>query len=296
MIYTLTFNPAIDYIVRLDKLKTGETNRSVLEEMQFGGKGINVSYVLAQLGVESVAVGFAAGFTGDELVKMVKSNGINADFIRLNKGNTRINVKIKEQTETEINASGPKITRTAIKQLFQKLDLLESGDTLVLSGSVPPSLPSSIYEEIILRLQDKRIRFIVDAAGELLKNVLKYRPFLIKPNLPELEELSERKLVDDKDVVGAARQLQELGARNVLVSLGADGAILLDENGTVYRQSAPKIEPLNTVGAGDSMVAGFLSAVGCGYEQALRMGVAAGSATAASQGLASKEEILEYLK
>ena len=296
MFYTVTFNPAIDYIMRLDRLQLGQTNRSAFEELQLGGKGINVSYVLAQLDVPSVALGFVAGFTGDELQRAVSDSGINADFIKLKSGNTRINVKIKGDTETEINASGPEIQSADIERLFEKLDGLCEGDTLILSGSVPPSVPEDIYKTIMQSLQSKGVRFVVDASKDVLLNTLRYRPFLIKPNLAELQETVGRQLETQDDISKAARHLQALGAENVLVSLGEKGAFLLDASGTEHFAPALKITPVNTVGAGDSMVAGFLAGCAYGYETALRLGIAAGSATAASSCLATKEEILKLFK
>ncbi len=295
MFYTVTFNPALDYIVRVDELRLGQTNRSSYDEIQFGGKGINVSFVLSQLGVPSVALGFVAGFTGDELIRAVEKCGIRADFIRLPNGNTRINVKIKGDTETEINTSGPDIPRSAVDELLAKLDLLQAGDTLVLSGSVPPSLLSSIYKEILVRLQNKGVRTVVDAAGQLLLNVLPHQPFLIKPNLDELCEIVGEPIQTEEKIIEAAKLLREKGARNVLVSLGADGAILVDEYGEVLKAKAEKITAVNTVGAGDSMIAGFLAGVDKGYDHALRLGLAAGTATAASSALATAEEILNFL-
>ncbi len=296
MIYTVTLNPALDYVLRLDSLNKGQTNRSSFVEIQFGGKGINVSYVLSQLGVPSVALGFVAGFTGDELVRIIAENGINSDFIKLDNGTTRINVKLKDDTETEINASGPEISSEALDRLFAKLESIKSGDTLVLSGSVPPSIPSNIYETVMQRLQNKGIRFVVDASKEVLLKTLKYRPFLIKPNVAELEETVGKKLVTECDIIGAAKSLQSLGALNVLVSRGNKGAILLDSFGNEHVAPAIPITPVNTVGAGDSMVAGFLAGVDKGYDNALRLGVATGSATAASSKLATKEEISEALE
>lgn len=295
MIYTVTFNPALDYILKTDDFNLGTTNRSVFEVITFGGKGINVSYVLSQLGVENTALGFVAGFTGEELLRKINSTGIKTDFIKLSSGNTRINVKIKGNAETEINASGPPITQNDIEQLFKKLENLCEKDVLVLAGSIPKCLPDNIYENILSKLQGKGIRFVVDATGELLLNVLKYNPFLIKPNLAELEDIVGEILDSEEKIISAAFKLKKMGAVNVLVSLGKDGALLIDEFGNVHRQSVLGGKPVNTVGAGDSTVAGFL--VGCdnGYEYALRLGVAAGGATACSQYLATKEEILSLL-
>ena len=295
MIYTVTFNPALDYILKTDDFNLGTTNRSVFEEITFGGKGINVSYVLSQLGVENTALGFVAGFTGEELLRKINSTGIKTDFIKLSSGNTRINVKIKGNAETEINASGPPITQNDIDQLFKKLENLCEKDVLVLAGSIPKCLPDNIYENILSKLQGKGIRFVVDATGELLLNVLKYNPFLIKPNLAELEDIVGEILDSEEKIISAAFKLKKMGAVNVLVSLGKDGALLIDEFGNIHRQSVLGGKPVNTVGAGDSTVAGFLAGYDNGYEYALRLGVAAGGATACSQYLATKEEILSLL-
>lgn len=295
MIYTVTFNPALDYILKTDDFNLGTTNRSVFEEITFGGKGINVSYVLSQLGVENTALGLVAGFTGEELLRKINSTGIKTDFIKLSSGNTRINVKIKGNAETEINASGPPITQNDIEQLFKKLENLCEKDVLVLAGSIPKCLPDNIYENILSKLQGKGIRFVVDATGELLLNVLKYNPFLIKPNLAELEDIVGEILDSEEKIISAAFKLKKMGAVNVLVSLGKNGALLIDEFGNVHRQSVLGGKPVNTVGAGDSTVAGFLAGCDNGYEYALRLGVAAGGATACSQYLATKEEILSLL-
>ena len=296
MIYTLTFNPALDYAVYVPGFTTGKTNRSAREQLDFGGKGINVSYVLHQLGEGTVALGFVAGFTGQALRESLERTGVRCDFVELKQGLTRINVKIKCENETEINAAGPEISPDALQELYGKLDCIAEGDTLLLAGSVPKSLPKDIYETILARLQGRGIHFAVDAEGQLLLNVLKYRPLLIKPNRAELCGLAGRELTDDADVECAARELQALGARNVLVSLGGDGALLLDEQGGVHRASAVGGQPVNTVGAGDSMVAGFLSGLGQGYEYALRLGLAAGGATACSPKLATREEIEQLMK
>ncbi len=296
MIYTMTFNPAIDYVMRIDKLRRGETNRSTSEEIQFGGKGINVSTVLANLERETMALGFIAGFTGDALDRAMTSRGVRTDFIRLSKGNTRINVKLKSETETEINAQGPEITADDLAKLYEKLDRIGKGDTLVLAGSVPHTLPQDIYEQILSRLQGRGIRFVVDATGALLTNVLKYHPFLIKPNRAELEEICGRVLQTDEEIAAAARELRAEGAVNVLVSLGRDGALLVDEFDCVHRRQAIDGKVVNTVGSGDSMVAGFLVGVEQGYEYALVLGNAAGNATAFSAGLATKESIMMLCK
>jgi len=295
MIYTVTFNPAIDYVIRVDQFKEGITNRSLEEEIFFGGKGINVSTVLANLGAETTVLGFIAGFTGEELNNGVEKSGVKTDFIRLKNGMTRINVKLKSERETEINAQGPDITIEEIEQLLKKLDRLKKGDTLVLAGSVPNSLPQDIYEKILARLQGKDIRFVVDATKELLLNVLKYKPFLIKPNKDELEEIFGENMDSDEKVAVAAFKLKEQGAVNVLVSLGKDGAILVDEFGKIHKQPALGGKPVNTVGAGDSMVAGFIVGAEKDYEYALLLGSAAGGATACSKGIADKEKIISLL-
>lgn len=296
MIYTITFNPALDYIMHTDKVTMGITNRSVSEEIQFGGKGINVSVILNRLGVDTTALGFVAGFTGDELCNRLNKTGVLTDFIKLADGFTRINVKIKGDSETEINATGPEITDNDIDALFKKLENLKQGDTVVLAGSIPKSLPQDIYEKIAEFLKDKNIRFAVDATGDLLLNVLKYKPFVIKPNNFELEEICDCEIHSDEDLLSSAKKLQNLGALNVLVSLGADGAFLLDESGETHKIKAHRITPINTVGAGDSMLAGFLCGAEKGYDYALKLANAAGGATAASMSLATKQEIFALLK
>ncbi len=294
MIYTVTFNPAIDYIVRMDKpLDPGMTNRSASEDCFFGGKGINVSTVLKNLGIENTALGFAAGFTGEAIVESVKGKGIIADFIMLDEGISRINVKIKGEEETEINAQGPKISDEAFNELLQKLDCLKEGDVLILAGSIPNSLPSNVYEIILERLYGKGVTFVVDATKDLLLKVLKYNPFLIKPNNHELGEMFGVVLKTDDEIEEYARKLQEMGARNVLVSMAKDGAMLITEDGQRFRVGVPKGKVKNSVGAGDSMVAGFVAGyMKTGdYRAALNMGTAAGSATAFSDDLATGDLI-----
>ncbi len=294
MIYTVTFNPAIDYIVRMDKpLEPGMTNRSVSEDCFFGGKGINVSTVLKNLGIENTALGFAAGFTGAAIVESVKSKGILADFIMLDKGISRINVKIKSEEETEINAQGPAISDKAYNTLLEKLDSLKDGDMLILAGSIPSTLPSNVYEIILERLQNKGVTFVVDATKDLLMNVLKYHPFLIKPNNHELGEMFGKVLKTDDEIEEHAKKLQEMGARNVLISMAGDGAMLVTEDGQRFRVGVPKGTVKNSVGAGDSMVAGFVAGYmkTKDYKVALNMGTAAGSATAFSDDLATGELI-----
>lgn len=296
MVYTVTFNPAVDYIVHTKELRAGATNRSDSEEIYFGGKGINVSIVLSELGVKSKALGFVAGFTGAAIEQGVSEKGIDADFVHLSGGFSRINVKIKSDEETELNGQGPKIPDEAVQQLFAKLDELQDGDTLVLAGSIPSSLPSDIYERILARLSGRKIRTVVDATKDLLVKVLKYQPFLIKPNNFELGEIFGVELHTTDEIVKYAEKLHEMGARNVLVSMAGDGAVLLDETGKTHVCGVCRGTVKNSVGAGDSMVAGFIA--GCekaGYEYALKLGTAAGGATAFSEGLATKEKINELL-
>lgn len=296
MVYTVTFNPAVDYIIHTKELRAGATNRSDSEEIYFGGKGINVSIVLSELGVKSKALGFVAGFTGAAIERGVSEKGIDADFVHLSGGFSRINVKIKSDEETELNGQGPKIPDEAVQQLFAKLDELQDGDTLVLAGSIPSSLPSDIYERILARLSGRKIRAVVDATKDLLVKVLKYQPFLIKPNNFELGEIFGVELHTTDEIVKYAEKLHEMGARNVLVSMAGDGAVLLDETGKTHVCGVCRGTVKNSVGAGDSMVAGFIA--GCekaGYEYALKLGTAAGGATAFSEGLATKEKINELL-
>lgn len=297
MVYTVTFNPALDYVVRMADFRSGGINRTEREEVQFGGKGINVSTVLSHLGVENIALGFLAGFTGQALEKGLRKSGVRTDFIWLPEGLTRINVKIKAGEETEINGQGPGIPAAALEELFRKLDQLQSGDILDLSGSIPASLPDDVYQRILQRLEGRGILSVVDATRELLCAVLPYRPFLIKPNNHELGEIFGQTPVTDQEITACARQLQERGARNVLVSMAGDGSLLLDEAGNCHRLGVPKGKVRNSVGAGDSMVAGFLAGwLRTGdYAAAHRMGAAAGSATAFSDGLADEKDILALL-
>ena len=298
MIYTVTFNPAIDYVVHLPgSLELDAVNRTVQEEYLFGGKGINVSSVLRALDCDNTALGFVAGPTGRWLEDGLRDQGVKTDFIHLNQGVTRINVKIKASEETEINGMGPQIGEADMEQLYAKLDQLGSGDALVLAGSIPSCLSGDTYEKIMARLEGRGVRIVVDATRDLLVNVLKYKPFLIKPNNHELGEIFGRELTTDAEITACAALLQSRGARNVLVSMAGDGALLLDETGKTHRMGVPKGKVLNSVGAGDSMVAGFLA----GYLQkgdynwALRLGTAAGSATAFSLGLAPREKIEDLL-
>ncbi len=297
MIYTVTFNPAIDYVVTLPRLCPGSINRNKAEEFQFGGKGINVSGVLKALGVDSVALGFIAGFTGESLEKGLQGQGLCTRFLSVAQGLTRINVKIKAQEETEINGIGPVITPEDMQRLYHQLDALVPGDTLVLSGSIPACLPDDTYEQILEHLQGRDIRTVVDATGKLLVNVLKYRPFLIKPNNHELEEIFGEELKTQEQLAACAKKLQAMGGRNILVSRAGNGALLLDEGGNTHCIACPKGQVVNSVGAGDSMVAGFLAGyLQTGdYSYALKLGTAAGSATAFSMGLASKERIFQLM-
>lgn len=295
MIYTVTFNPALDYVIGVEDLHLGEVNRTKEEAVFYGGKGINVSVVLKELDMDSVALGFTAGFTGVEIAQGVKAQGVNAEFIHLKEGMSRINIKIKSNEETEINGQGPKITEEALAQLFEKIDALQDGDVLVLAGSIPNTLPDDIYEKLMARVEGKEIQVVVDATKDLLKNVLKYHPFLIKPNNHELGEMFGVKLTTDEEIVHYANELQKLGARNVLISMAGDGAILVAEDGSVHKIGVPVGTVVNSVGAGDSMVAGFLAGyLKTGkYSEALKTGTAAGSATAFSKGLATRTYIDE---
>ena len=299
MIYTVTFNPAIDYVVRLDTpLEVGTVNRAKGEDCVLGGKGINVSGVLAQLGCQSVALGFVAGETGAWLERGLAAQGLRTDFVHLAQGMTRINVKIKAGQETELNGAGPDIPADAMHRLEEQLDRLTEEDILILAGSIPQSLPQDTYEKLLARLEGHGVRTVVDATRDLLVNVLPYHPFLIKPNNHELGEILGKELTTDEEIIAAAHTLQQKGARNVLVSMAGDGALLLDETGTVHRMGCPKGRVVNSVGAGDSMVAGFVAgwqSTG-DYLHALRLGTACGSATAFSLGLATKEKIDELMK
>ena len=297
MIYTITFNPAIDYVIHTDNIRTGEVNRTSSETYFIGGKGINVSVVLAELGVKSVALGFVAGFTGDAIENGLLKKGISTDFIKLDNGFSRINVKIKSDEETEINGQGPEISDEAIAELFRKLDSINSGDILVLAGSIPKSLDSDIYERILSYCDGKGVRFVVDASGSLLLNVLKYKPFLIKPNNHELGEMFGVKASSSAEIEKYALKLREMGARNVLVSMAGDGAVLFAEDGNTYSCGVCKGTVRNSVGAGDSMVAGFIAGIADGdYSHALKLGTACGGATAFSDDLAVKEDIDRLLK
>ena len=298
MIYTVTFNPAIDYVVKVDDLTLGMVNRTRQEDIYYGGKGINVSIVLKNLGIQSTALGFVAGFTGREISDGVAAAGVSSDFITLREGLSRINVKIKSQEESEINGQGPMIHEDELEQLYAKSDKLADGDILVLAGSIPNTLPEDIYEKIMERLLEKDIRIVVDATKDLLLNVLKYHPFMIKPNNHELGEMFGVTLKNNDEIIHYAKELQKRGARNVLISMAGDGAILVTEDGETFISATPKGTVKNSVGAGDSMVAGFIAGYlqeGT-YENALKMGIATGSASAFSEGLATKEAVYDLLK
>ncbi len=297
MIYTVTFNPAIDYIVHVPNLTLGAVNRTERDMIYYGGKGINVSIILNNLGVQNTALGFIAGFTGHEIETGLKAQGISTDFIRLEEGLTRINVKIRADKETEINGIGPDIPNYALEELMSKINHLSENDFLVLAGSIPNTLPTNIYERILESVSHKGVYTIVDATGDLLVNVLKYKPFLIKPNHHELEEIFQKELKTDNAVIECAEKMQEMGAVNVLVSMGGHGAILLDENGNTHRTGVLKEKVKGTVGSGDSMVAGFIAGYlkTHDYSYALRLGTAAGNATAFSDGLADGQTIQTLL-
>ncbi len=295
MIYTVTFNPSLDYIVSVNDFQLGLTNRTDSELILPGGKGINVSTILMNLGIDSTAFGFAAGFTGEEIIREVEAMGIRSDFIKIDSGISRINLKLKNIDGTEINGSGPEISEEKIEELLRKLDILGEGDILVLAGSIPASMPADMYSTIMERLQHKNVTFIVDATKDLLINVLKYKPFLIKPNNHELGELFYVKLTTREEVIPYGKKLQKQGARNVLISMAGEGAVLVAEDGSVYEAPAPKGTLVNAVGAGDSMVAGFTAGwiEKKDYRHAFYMGVSAGSASAFSEYLATKEEIMD---
>lgn len=297
MIYTVTFNPSLDYIVTVDNFTCGVVNRTKDEIIYPGGKGINVSMVLKNLGYESTALGFLAGFTGAALEQMLDKKGITTDFIQVEKGMTRINVKLRSDEETEINGQGPVMEKEDIEKLYQKLEALQDGDILVLAGSIPDVMPGSIYMDIMKHLENKKLKIVVDATKDLLVNVLQYHPFLIKPNNHELGEIFGVEIKDKDEVVHYAKKLQEMGAQNVLVSMAGDGAVLVTADGNIFKAEAPRGKLRNSVGAGDSMVAGFLAGYleKGDYTEAFKMGVCTGSASAFSEELATKEEVVELL-
>lgn len=293
MIYTVTFNPSLDYIVSVEDFKLGLTNRTSSELILPGGKGINVSTVLGNLGIENTALGFIAGFTGQEIVRRMEKMGIRSDFLTVPEGISRINLKLKTIDGTEINGCGPAIDEKSVEQLMRKMDLLGGNDVLVLAGSIPGAMPDDMYRRILERLDGKGVIFVVDAANDLLMNVLEYHPFLIKPNHHELEEIFQVELKSRESVVPYAKKLQDMGALNVLVSMAGEGAVLVAQDGIVYDMPAPKGKLVNGVGAGDSMVAGFLAGwlKKRDYKHAFYLGVSAGSASAFSETLATKDEI-----
>ena len=294
MIYTVTFNPSLDYTIRIKNFEVGTLNRTNYEEIRVGGKGVNVSIVLTSLGLENIALGFIAGFTGDQIESGMQQLGCKTEFIRLPQGFSRINIKLQDETETEMNGMGPAVSISECERFMMNIKRLKPGDTLVLSGSIPSSMPQDMYEQILDAVDTDKIRVVVDTSSNLLRRTLAYHPFLIKPNLIELGELFGRSLIDYDDIVGCAKHLQEEGARNVLVSMGSAGAILVTDEGQVFSAPAPSGDLVDSIGAGDAMVAGFLA----GYLERNSMvdgfakGLAAGSATAYTQGLATREEII----
>ena len=299
MIYTVTFNPSLDYIVTVPGFTCGRTNRTVEEKIFPGGKGVNVSMVLKNLGIDSTALGFYAGFTGQELKRLMEQTGISADFIPVEDGITRINVKIRGEEESEINGQGPAIGKAEIAKLYEKLDSLTDGDTLILAGSIPGVMPQTMYSDIMEHLKNKKLNIVVDATRDLLVNVLCYHPFLIKPNNHELEEIFGVTMEEGKaEIARYAKKLQEKGARNVLVSMAGDGAVLVTETGEIYEAAAPKGKVVNSVGAGDSMVAGFLAGYFAenDYRAAFQMGLCTGSASAFSEELATKDTVEALLE
>lgn len=297
MIYTVTLNPSLDYVVDVDDFELGRTNRAVSERLYAGGKGINVSFVLKNLGFESTALGFSAGFTGEEIKKQIQERGITENLITVLNGQSRINIKLRGQQETEINGMGPDIEKEHIQQLLKKLSVLSSGDYLILAGSVPMKINDTIYYDILKTLDKKGIKAVVDTTGDLLLNVLKYHPFLIKPNIHELSELFSTEIKTKEEVVQYGLKLQDMGAQNVIVSMAGDGAVFICENGEIYKSEAPKGVVKNSVGAGDSMVAGFLAGF-CetkDFAKAFKMGVCTGSASAFSEDLATKEQVRQVM-
>ena len=298
MIYTITFNPALDYISQVENFEIGKINRTKMEKILPGGKGLNVSTVLKNLGIESTALGFIAGFTGDELKTRIENRGIKTDFIKVEKGITRINVKISSKEETALNGNGPEITEKDIDRLLEKIKEIKKEDIVILAGNIPRCINNDIYEIIFKTLEKNNVTFVVDATKELLMNVLKYKPFLIKPNKEELEETFKEKIETEEEIIVHAKKLQQMGAQNVLISLGGDGAILVTKDEKEYYLKAPKGKVLNTVGAGDSMVAGFIAGYvkNGDFEYAFKMGIATGSASSFSMNLATAEEVANLLK
>ncbi len=298
MIYTLTCNPSVDYVVQMAEFCPGMVNRAQGEQTFSGGKGINVTVILKNLGIPNRALGFLAGFTGDFIEQDLRELGCQTEFVRLAKGFSRINVKIKGQEESEINGGGPAVDQAAMEALFEKINGLQKGDMLIISGSIPPSLPKDLYEKILGLLDERGVYAVVDTAGEALMKTLRYEPFLIKPNRQELEELAQSRLFTREEIVAQGRRLQEMGAQNVLISMAAEGAVLLTSDGKVFFGEAPRGTVRNSVGAGDSMVGGFVAGwlkTGS-YQAALQWGIAAGSASAFCEGLATGEEICRLLE
>lgn len=297
MIFTVTFNPSLDYIVRVDEMRLGTINRTNYEQLLPGGKGINVSIVLGNLGHPSRALGFSAGVTGVALEKLLADAGVDADLVHVKEGFTRINAKVKAVEETELNGQGPRIAPEDVDALFSKLDVLGQDDTLVISGSVPNTLPSDMYEQVMERLAGRGVRIVVDAERDLLTRVLPYRPFLVKPNNHELGDIFGVTLKTRDEVVPYARRMQEMGAQNVLISMAGEGGVLVAADGQVYQSPAAKGTVVNSVGAGDSCVAGFLAGLmeTGSYQTAFRMGLAAGSASAFSDHLATRPEVEDLM-
>ena len=298
MIYTVTFNPALDYVMNVADFSVGKIHYAESEHIYCGGKGINVSQILAKLGVESVALGFIAGFVGDKIEAELNNMGIKTDFVRLKSGMSRINVKVRSGDETDVNSTGPDIDNDALNQLFSKLEGLSDGDVLIVSGSVPKCLPDNVYEDILSRVNGKGMLSVVDASGDRLVKTLKYHTFLIKPNNDELAEIFGKEVSSLDEITDCAKRLQSMGAKNVLVSMGKNGSALFCENGNILRADSVGGKAVNTVGAGDSMVAGFVAGYikTADFAYALKLGTAAGSATAVSEGLATAEKINELMK
>ena len=297
MIYTVTLNPSIDYVVYMDGYEEGKVNRAVKEAYRAGGKGINVSVVLKNLGVDNVALGFQGGFTGKEILRLLQEQGVVTDFIEVEDGISRINLILMNKKETEINCQGPIITTQQIGVLYDKISKLQSGDIVVLAGSVPKSLPDTFYGDVMAILNKNGVKTVVDSTGKHLQNALPYHPFLIKPNHHELSEIFGVTINDRDDIIYYAKKLQALGARNVLVSRAEKGAILITDTNEVLESLPPEGKVVNSVGAGDSMVAGFVTGYQktSDYKEALKFGIAAGSATAFSNQLATKEQIEKLL-
>ena len=298
MIYTITFNPALDYISQVENFQKGKINRTTNEKILPGGKGLNVSIVLKNLEIDNTALGFIAGFTGDELKRRIEQYNVKTNFIKVEKGITRINVKISSNEETALNGCGPQISEVDLEKILKQIDEIQKEDIVILAGNIPKNINKNIYEKICLKLKEKETTFIVDATRELLIGILKYNPFLIKPNKEELEETFGVKIQGEQEIIQYAKKLQEMGARNVLISLGGEGAILITEENKIYKANAPKGKVISTVGSGDSMVAGFIAGYikNKDYKEALKLGIAAGSASAFSTELATKEKVEKLLK